>query len=347
MSTNPSDSNYGYTFLLDNRQLMKLRSSYHYKESIQTLQKSVAQTVYIGFRQLNKQEINAYTEANPPRIPYPHRDQINNTALSRWFLTSCLSASLGSSTRWSTNKCRVGPKTTIQQTDCICDELSTFTTGWLELPNNIDFDYVFANIDFEKNPSLYATEITVDNKDLEKIGITPLAENNPDHGYLYEVIVSTGHRRCAGTDSKVCFVLSGQYGETGCRVLQDPYRKVLGRGHIDRFLLACPRPLGPLIYIRLWHDNSGVGDKASWYCNYVGVVDLQTSEKSHFIVESWFAVEEGDGQVDRLIPVTSQEELLTFKHMFNTTVSHNMAEDHLWVSISPDQFKVDSHVWKE
>lgn len=58
------------------------------------------------------------------------------------------------------------------------------------------------------------------------------------------------------------------------------------------------RPLGPLIYIRLWHDNSGVGDKASWYCNYVGVVDLQTREKSHFIVESWFAVEEGDGQVN-------------------------------------------------
>ncbi|VDQ00021.1 unnamed protein product [Trichobilharzia regenti] len=347
MSANPSDSNYRYTFLLDNRQLMRVRSSVKYKDNAETLQKSAAQTVYIGFRQLNKGEVDFYTETNPPSIPYLYRDQINNTALSRWFLTNCLSSPLGSATRWSTNKCRVGPKTTVQQTECICDELSTFTAGWFELPNNIDFDYVFANIDFSKNPTLYATEITIciiffflfiwarrkDNRDLAKIGVTPLAENNPDHEYLYEIIVSTGFRKSAGTDSKVCFILSGQYGETGLRVLQDPYRKVLARGNVDRFLLACPRSLGPLIYIRLWHDNSGVGDKASWYCNYVGVVDLQTREKSHFIVESWFAVEEGDGQVDRLIPVTSQEELLTFKHMFSITASRNISEDHLWVSI--------------
>ncbi|VDP65472.1 unnamed protein product [Schistosoma curassoni] len=242
---------------------------------------------------------------------------------------------------------KVGPKTTVQQTQCICDEFSTFTSGWFELPNSIDFNYVFANIDFNKNPTLYATEISLciiflliliwarreDIKDIEKLTVTQLSENNPDCEYFYEIIVSTGHRRCGGTDSKVCFILSGQYGETGCYVLQDPNRKVLCRGATDRFLLACPKPLGPLIYIRLWHDNSGVGDKASWYCNYVGVVDLQTREKSHFIVESWFAVEEGDGQVDRIIPVTSQEEMLTFIHMFSTTASRNMTDDHLWISV--------------
>ncbi|TNN06289.1 Polycystin-2, partial [Schistosoma japonicum] len=347
MTTNPNDPNYKYTFMLDNRQLMNLRSAQQYRERIGLLQKSVAQTVYIGFRQLNQYEINAYNNKHPPSIPYPYRDQINNTALSRWFLTSCLSGKLDSSKQWSTNKCRVGPMTTFQQTQCICDELSTFTSGWFELPNTIDFNYIFANMDFSKNPTLYATEISIgilfllifiwarreDIKDIDRLSVTQLAENNPDHEYLYEIIVSTGHRRCAGTDSKVCFILSGQYCETGCRVLQDPNRKVLCRGSTDRFLLACPKPLGPLIYIRLWHDNSGVGDKASWYCNYVGVVDLQTKEKSHFIVESWFAVEEDDGQVDRIIPVTSQEEMLTFTHLFSTTASRNMTEEHLWISV--------------
>ncbi|CAH8578611.1 unnamed protein product [Schistosoma turkestanicum] len=368
LTTNPSDPDYGYTFMLDNRQLMELRSSQEFRERSELLQKSVAQTVYIGFRQLNQYEINMYKSTNPPSIPYPYRDQINNTALSRWFLTSCVSGQVDSSKQWSTSKCRgntsshswtnvltihvwkitaVGPKTTVQQTQCICDELSTFTSGWFELPNNINFNYVFANMDFNKNPTLYATEISIcilflliliwarreDIKDIEKLTVIQLAENNPDHEYLYEIIVSTGHRRCAGTDSKVCFILSGQYGETGCHVLQDSNRQVLRRGAIDRFLLACPRPLGPLIYLRLWHDNSGVGDKASWYCNYVGVVDLQTREKSHFIVESWFAVEEGDGQVDRIIPVTSPEEMLTFVHMFSTTASRNMSDDHLWISV--------------
>ncbi|KAK4476287.1 hypothetical protein MN116_001490, partial [Schistosoma mekongi] len=310
MTTNPNDPNYRYTFMLDNRQLMNLRSAQQYRERVELLQKSVAETIYIGFRQLNQYEINEYKKKYPPSIPYLYRDQINNTALSRWFLTSCLSGKLDSSKQWSTNKCRVGPMTTVQQTQCICDELSTITSGWFELPNTIDFNYIFANMDFSKNPTLYATEISVgilflliyiwarreDIKDIDRLSVTQLAENNPDHEYLYEIIVSTGHRRCAGTDSKVCFILSGQNGETGCRVLQDPNRKVLCRGSTDRFLLACPKPLGPLIYIRLWHDNSGVGDKASWYCNYVGVVDLQTREKSHFIVESWFAVEEDDGQ---------------------------------------------------
>ncbi|KAF5402954.1 Polycystic kidney disease protein [Paragonimus heterotremus] len=165
------------------------------------------------------------------------------------------------------------------------------------------------------------------------MGVTPLAENNPADDYLYEIIVSTGRRRGAGTDSKVCFMLSGEYGETEAKILADPYRKVLQRGNCDRFLLACPRSLGKLIYCRLWHDNSGRDDRASWYCNYLGVVDLQTREKSHFIVERWFAVEEEDGQIDRLIPVSNQEEMVAFSHMFATSISRDLSDEHLWVSV--------------
>lgn len=56
---------------------------------------------------------------------------------------------------------QVGPLTTIYQTHCLCQNPSTFTSGWTEMFNTLDFDYLFANIDFEKNPTLYATEITI------------------------------------------------------------------------------------------------------------------------------------------------------------------------------------------
>ena len=59
----------------------------------------------------------------------------------------------------------------------------------------------------------------------------------------------------------------------------------------------CLRSLGSLNCIRVWHDNSGANAAASWFLKYIIVRDLQTMEKSHFIAQRWFAVEEDDGQV--------------------------------------------------
>jgi hypothetical protein len=49
--------------------------------------------------------------------------------------------------------------------------------------------------------------------------------------------------------------------------------------------------------MRVWHDNSGAGKKASWFLKYIIVRDLQTMEKNHFICQQWFAVEKDDGSV--------------------------------------------------
>jgi len=57
------------------------------------------------------------------------------------------------------------------------------------------------------------------------------------------------------------------------------------------------RSLGRLNYMRVWHDNSGVGNRASWFLKYIIVRDLQTMEKNHFISQQWFAVEKDDGLV--------------------------------------------------
>ena len=57
------------------------------------------------------------------------------------------------------------------------------------------------------------------------------------------------------------------------------------------------RPLGPIQFARIWHDNSGKGKFQGWYCRSMMVHDLQTKEKFFFIVNDWLALEEADGQV--------------------------------------------------
>jgi PLAT/LH2 domain-containing protein len=52
--------------------------------------------------------------------------------------------------------------------------------------------------------------------------------------------------------------------------------------------------------MRVWHDNSGLGNKASWFLKYIVLRDLQTMEKSHFISQQWFAVEKDDGAVNSI-----------------------------------------------
>ena len=74
--------------------------------------------------------------------------------------------------------------------------------------------------------------------------------------------------------------------------------KVISQRNSHRFSsLDLFRSLGPLTYLRLWHDNSGGGNSASWFVKYVIIRDLQTMIKSHFLCQRWFAVEKDDGMV--------------------------------------------------
>ena len=61
------------------------------------------------------------------------------------------------------------------------------------------------------------------------------------------------------------------------------------------------RALGNLNYFRVWHDNSGRDDYASWYLSAILVRDIQTNEVYEFICNKWMACEKGDGQVRKEI----------------------------------------------
>ncbi|CAF1691911.1 unnamed protein product, partial [Adineta ricciae] len=102
--------------------------------------------------------------------------------------------------------------------------------------------------------------------------------------------------------------------QTNVRILSDSHRKLFQRGGIDAFIMSVPKSLGLLNYLRIWHDNSGQGDSASWFLKYVIVRDLQTMDKFYFISQRWFAVEKDDGKIERTIPVAGGSEQKEFSY---------------------------------
>ncbi|CAG0900605.1 unnamed protein product [Darwinula stevensoni] len=225
--------------------------------------------------------------------------------------------------------------------------LTVFGGSFFVVPNQVDFVYVFAHSGFGDNVTIYLTLVfTVsiyvslviwarwqDRLDFKTIGSLPLPDNKPEDKYIYEILVSTGDKSSSSTDSVVSFILSGEFDETDVRTFGKPSRPVFRKGAKDSFVMTCPRPLGPLNYLRIWHDNSGRGNYQSWFLNYMTVRDLQTGEKYDFIGNTWFAVEEGDGEIDRLLPVASAEQRQDTEYLFSTHSQLNLRDGHLWFSV--------------
>ncbi|XP_035210182.1 polycystic kidney disease protein 1-like 2 [Stegodyphus dumicola] len=146
-------------------------------------------------------------------------------------------------------------------------------------------------------------------------------------------MVQTGFQYNAGTKSKVHFILSGEDDETEVRTFTDDQREIFKRGALNMFVMSVPRCLGQLNYLRIWHDNSGKGSSASWYLKYVVVKDIHTGLKYEFIADRWFAVEEGNGMIDHLIPVAGKEQTTEFSHLFSNASRRNLTDNHIWLSV--------------
>ena len=81
--------------------------------------------------------------------------------------------------------CILQPKhdSTAEHIRCTCNHTTLFSGGFAVQPNKIDFAFVFANLDFSSNPTLYVTQIVIfivfllaviwarrkDTKDIEKV----------------------------------------------------------------------------------------------------------------------------------------------------------------------------------
>ncbi|KAK3717327.1 hypothetical protein QZH41_011561, partial [Actinostola sp. cb2023] len=166
-----------------------------------------------------------------------------------------------------------------------------------------------------------------------EIGVIPIPSNDPRDMFGYEVCFYTGFQAGNGTTAQVSIILSGSMDETQPRVLQDidGKRKLFRRGEVDSFLVTTPYNLGQLGSIKLWHNHGG--DNPSWFLSRLYVRDLQTDTKTWYICNRWFAVEEDDGKIERVLHTSTNKELTSFNLLFASEARKNFSDSHLWLSV--------------
>ena len=176
--------------------------------------------VGLGIRELQNDELQKYCPNSKPTSP-PYLESKSKTLFTSDFnffaFTSGCYYIDQSTGKWSSYGVEVVNDTSILYTHCKSTHLTTFAAGIDILPTSINFNYVFANASFTQNKTIYLTVLILfvmyiifsiwggwmDKQDLLKIGVTPLIDNEKNYDYFYEILVLTGNRIHAGTDSKV------------------------------------------------------------------------------------------------------------------------------------------------
>ncbi|MGH0125309.1 UNVERIFIED_CONTAM: hypothetical protein FKN15_022898 [Acipenser sinensis] len=263
--------------------------------------------------------ITAVTQ-KPSTAPQSTQPSKNVTYSVTTFSTQCLfwNTSLG---KWSAEGCKVGPRSTLKSTQCLCTHLTFFTTSFFVQPNTLDLrDTVKLFADVSNNPVVVAL-----------VKVTILRDNNPFARYNYLVQVFTGHRFHASTSAQVVLTLIGSEGESEPHHLTDPEKPVFERGGVDMFLLTTPFSLGELQGIRLWHHNTG--DSPAWYVNKVSVYDLEAQRKWPFLCNCWLAADIDGATLDRVFPPATESQLTMFRYLFMWRTTQSFVDGHLWMSV--------------
>ncbi|KAM4833725.1 polycystin-1-like protein 3 [Thomomys bottae] len=255
---------------------------------------------------------------------------------------------------WRSNGCQVGPQSTVVKTQCLCDHLTFFGSDFFVVPRTVkveDTVALFGHV--SNNPvgvSVLATLVGLylllaawawrkDQRDMRKVKVTVLADNDPGSRFHYLVELRTGWRRRAACSGEAVITLYGSEGQSQPRHLCKPGEKAFDRGALDVFLLGTRDPLGDLHALRLWlHPAAG---RPAWYISQVIVSDMARRKKWHFLCHCWLATDLGDFQCDRVFMPASRRELLSFRHLFSSTIVERFTQDHLWLSL------VARHPWSQ
>ncbi|XP_008291325.1 polycystic kidney disease protein 1-like 2 [Stegastes partitus] len=261
------------------------------------------------------------------------------------FMSKCLYWNVTKET-WSTDGCKVGDKSTPDQTQCLCNHLTLFGSSFFVMPNYVDISrtaelFATVNENFVVLAllcaffGLYLVTLLwacyADRRARSKRKMTLLEDNHAAAQYNYLVGVQTGHRKGAGTSANVTVKLIGAEGESTIHNLTDPEKPVFERGSVDMFVLATPFPLGEVRNLRLQHDNSG--GHPSWYINKVTVQDLQTRHVYHFFCGCWLSTERGEAVTKKTFNAAKNNEIASFRNIFQSRTSTGFRDEHIWVSI--------------
>ncbi|XP_062611722.1 uncharacterized protein LOC134273545 [Saccostrea cucullata] len=249
---------------------------------------------------------------------------------------------------WVDNGCKVLDISTFNETICRCSDPpgTMFATTFYVPPNKIDFHAVWGKFDPE-NAAVYGTIAALlviyfiallylrrkDKQDVTKWGTRFLVDSENSDAYFYLITVQTGLRRDGGTKSNVNFIIGGEDGDSGVRILSDGYTQGFQTGSLRTFLMGTKFCLGDLTYFRVWHDNSGIGNEKSWYLDKILVDDLQNGKRYVFLCDKWLAVEQDDGMVERILPLTSNQTLTSYDQLISEHARFNATENHLWLSM--------------
>ncbi|MBN3291773.1 PK1L1 protein, partial [Polypterus senegalus] len=80
---------------------------------------------------------------------------------------------------------------------------------------------------------------------------------------------------------------------------------------------------------KLWHNNGG--HSPSWYLSHVIVKDLTDGTCWFFMAETWLAVDEGDGKVER--DLTPLRKCPGFKKVLYCKLTEFLEDFHIWASV--------------
>ncbi|XP_029436484.1 lipoxygenase homology domain-containing protein 1 [Rhinatrema bivittatum] len=115
-------------------------------------------------------------------------------------------------------------------------------------------------------------------------------------GIVYNISITTGDIRGAGTNSKIHIILHGSKGvkNSGKIFLEGGQFE---RARTDIFNIEIAALLSPLSRVTVGHDNDGVS--AGWYCEKVVIYCPFTGIEQTFPCSKWLDEDEGDGLIER------------------------------------------------
>ena len=127
-----------------------------YTHFLDNLKTAGHQSVIFGMRQLNTTEadrgcINPSGSTDPPRSDQPFRFTDNYQL--RLYTFGCFY--LDADHRWRSDGLQVGPLTNLTHTQCLSTHLTTFASGFLLLPEPINWNYAFTNATANRDQVAY------------------------------------------------------------------------------------------------------------------------------------------------------------------------------------------------
>lgn len=85
--------------------------------------------------------------------------------------------------------------------------------------------------------------------------------------------------------------------------------------------------------MRIWIDNSGLGENGSWYLLSVTVMDVQTGHTNRFIADRWLAVDRGDFQDDITIHAIDEDDEKDKYYLMKSSANKSLLDKHIWWSV--------------